>query len=58
MSCENCHLAPCGRTTLCPPGTYYVIDPSDGTAVKIRKIILPKDVEAVVTRAFNRWLEL
>ncbi len=58
MSCESCCYAPCGRTSLCPPGTYYVVDPSDGTAVETRRIILPRDVEAVVSRALLRWLEL
>lgn len=58
MSCENCHLAPCARTTLCPPGTYYVVDPSEGTAVKTRRIVLPRDVEAVVSRALIKFLEL
>ncbi len=57
MSCEICHLAPCGRTTLCPPGTYYVIEPSTGTAVESRRIILPPDVKVLVTRAFVKLME-
>ena len=58
MSCESCCYAPCGRTTVCPPGTFYVVDPSDGTAVKTQRIVLPRDVETVVTRALVRFLEL
>jgi len=57
MSCELCCYNPCGRTSLCPRGTYYVLESSDGTAVKTRKIVLPADVEKVVTRALLRWLE-
>ena len=59
MSCELCCYDPCGRTSLCPEGTYYVLEPDDGktTVVKTRRIILPKNVEDVVTRALLRWLE-
>ena len=52
MSCDKCCLFPCGRTTPCPPGQYYVF--RKGKLVKVKAIELPEDVKKAVSRAILR----
>jgi len=50
MNCDKCCLYPCGRTTPCPDGQYYVF--RRGKLVKVLK--MPEDVAKAVSRAILR----